>query len=528
MSNLPITYTVDETMNMLKTRADSEPGISNSFFLKVYRRPAVYGRASEHTATFGGASLIHFAQPESWVPTLFGGGDYEVYGYDPADPGKKIGGMMVHSYPGERRGKPDFNVMRDTSKWKGPGSLVFPSVEEAPRVVEAGPVIGAPPPPGANASDPAGAAWLREQTARDTLSREKQELQLLLERERAERKAAEQNAVLREERARDKAESERQLRDLEAKFAATAATQAAAAAMRPQPSTVETVVALAAALAPVAKMFFDANDATRKLESERHREAQMAQTTMLAKMAEPKGLSPEVTMLLEMMKSQSTASGEMMSRMVEVMSAINGMSVSMVETMAANLGGENGNPVLDGVKDLIKAVASVQKGAEGGARRQVQQMVQPPTLPVAAQAMGPQTPMPQTQVQVQQHIPVHQFSGPPAPVATTSAGAQFPYQVAPNSTTAAIEGMIRNHEEPARVIDFIIEKVDKKDAELMQAVAHHNGDIEALIAERLGAWALINENSHYLDALQDTWAEKTRGNESVVEDETEDEEVAVA
>lgn len=516
MSQLPITYTIDETLKLIKDRADTDADAANSFYLKVYRRPTQYGRTSEHQATFSGASVIHFAQPEAWVPSLFGGGDYELHAYDPTDPSKRVGGMLVHSFPGQRKDKPAYGAVMASSAWKGPKGLVFPNPDEpvvqAPRF--GGMTVVAPQSDGsvpAAPVDPNHAAW----QARDALSREKQALELQLAREQAERRAADEAAKLREERARDKAEADRQMQELKAQMAA-------AAAAKPGPTLIETLTAVAAVVAPIAKMFFDSSTESRRLEAERHKEASTAQQAILARLAEPKGMSPEMTMLIETMKSQSMAGGEMMSRMVDVMGAMNSMSTSMIETMAANLGGNEGNPIIDGVKDIIKAAASVQRGAETGARRQVQQMVQPPQLPqqmppvqsqtmppqhgAGATASGPQTPAAQ----------VTHFSGPPANGGT---GAAMPaYPVVPQGTTAAIEGMIRNHEPPGQVIDFLLGKIDTKDPDLLGSLDKHDGDVEALIADRLGAWAIVQENANYLDALAGSWQEKA-GARGLLEDE---------
>lgn len=495
MSSLPITYTVDETMNMLRARAESDPERAEMFFLKVYRRPSQYGRGSEHIATFSGAGLVHFAQPEAWLPGLFGGGDYEIHGYDPADPSKKIGGMFALAYPGAPK-KSEYVAMKNNG-WRGPRGLIFPEGADSPQV--SAPAVARPlmhvMPDGTQVAapvtpvDPAAAAW-RE---REQVARENQALQLKLATMEADQRADKEQAKLREERAHDRAEAARQMQELKAQIATASATKPAG------PSTIETIVAVATAMAPIAKMFFDNSEKNRELESARAREASAAQTSVLAKLAEPKGMSPEVTMLLEMMKSQSSASGEMMGRMVEVMSAINGMSVSMIETMAANLGGDQGNPILEGVKDIVKAVASANKGAETGVRRQVQQMVQPPALPQQAQYAPP--PASATATGPQSFAGMQDATQAPR-------GYNPTYPVVPNSTTAAIEGMIRNHEDPDKVITFLISKIDAKDADLLGALSKHGGDVEQLIADRLGAWAIVQENNHYLDGLAASWQRK--------------------
>lgn len=507
MSSLPITYTIDETLKLITDRADGAPDVAALFYLKVYRRPQQFGRASEHAATFGNASVIHFGQIEAWLPSIFGGGDYEVTAFDPADPGKRIGSMIVVSYPGERKAKPDFARLQGAD-WKGPRSLVYPNVEDlkptngvtqagATVVIGGGTSNGAPL-PGVPTAPSAIPDWvLRE---REEAARRLQTLELQVERERAERKAAEKTAELKQEMERVRAENDRRMHELEAKLS-----------QKPGPTTIETVVAVATALTPILTVFMSSQEKARQLEAESRREMQTVQQTMLAKLAEPKGMPPEMAMLLEVMKSNAGASGEMMSRMVEAMSAINGMSVSMIETMAANLGGQEGNPVIDGVKDIIKAVATVQRGAEGGARRSAQALIQPPQL------QQQQIPMPASVPQypgyppgVRPPQPVAAQPHPQAPVAAQATGPQgfagFP--VVPQSTTAAIEGMIRNHEPPDQVVDFLISKIETRDQELGEALTAVDGNVETLLASRLGAWAIVTENSNYLEKLADSWTAK--------------------
>lgn len=531
MSNLPQNFSIDETMKLLTDRAQ-DPAAADQFFLKVYRRAQSYGRASQHQATFGGASVLHFSQPEAWLPGLMGGGDYELYAYDPADASKKIGGLMTHSFPGEIKMRPDYRAVESAS-WKGPRINIFPGVETATPAP-----IGGMQTPAMSASQAAqtqaqgvsvGANtavvpdWVIRE--REERQREKQALEIQLERERTERKAAEEAAKLREERAKDKAEAEQKLRDLEARMAQQAS-------VKPGPNMIETVVAIATAFAPIAKMFMD-----RSAEEARAaREAATAQAAttqaMLAKLGEPRGMPPEVTMLFEVMKSQAGAGGEMMSRMVEATSAFNGMAVTMIQTMADNLGGEQGNPIIDGVKDVVKALSTMQRGTAVGGARQAQQMMQTPQVLPASQPNYPNNPMQQngqTPPAPQQPFnaaqPQHtaaRATGPQTPAAHVHQFNGIPNMpVTPQDTTVAIEAMIRNHEPAPAVVDFILKRIDSKDAELFAALDQHNGDVEELLANRLGAWAIIPENSAYLNGLADAWREKADA-AGIVEEAHED------
>jgi hypothetical protein len=68
--------------------------------------------------------------------------------------------------------------------------------------------------------------------------------------------------------------------------------------------------------------------------------------------------------------------------------------------------------------------------------------------------------------------------------------------------------MIRNHDAPAEVVDFIIGKVDAKDPVLFQALDQYDGSVEQMIGDRLGGWAILPTNTTYLNALGSVWQEK--------------------
>lgn len=519
MSALPITYNIDETMNQLAARATAEPAIADQFFLKVYRRRQQFQRASEHIATFNGASTVHFAQAEAWLPGLFGGGDYELYAFDPADPGKKIGGMITASYPQDgnpSKVKPDYKQLSSGS-WRGPRGLVFPSMEDAAAAAAAAgvsytPAVGASQVQG-QSGQPGAAQVVPDWVVRERQQAEERtrQLELQLERERAERRAAEEASKMRAEMDRMRADSEQRARELEARLVAAQSQKPAG------PDIATTAIGILGALGPIVMKMFESSADQRKMDAARADAALAAQQATLARLAEPRGMPPEVTMLFEVMKGQATASGEMMSRMVEATSAFNGMATSMIETMAQHLGGQEGNPILDGAKDIIKTLASMQKGTEMAGRRQAQQMVQAAhSLP----ASQPQFPTAQHMPQQIPHQPaanatatgpqVPVQSATPAPIVATASPSGFAGlpPVGPQDTVAAIEGMIRNHNEPGQVVDYIIQRIGAKDQALFGALDAHGGDVEALIGDRLGGWALIKENSIYLDQLGDAWSDK--------------------
>jgi hypothetical protein len=129
----------------------------------------------------------------------------------------------------------------------------------------------------------------------------------------------------------------------------------------------------------------------------------------------------------------------------------------------------------------------------------------------AATATGPQVP---------QQVPVQHFA-PPAPA--PGAGFSGLPPVGPADTVAAIEGMIRNHDEPGSVADFIIDRINKQDKELFAALDQHNGDVEQLLGDRLGGWAILPANMTYLDKLGDAWKSKATA-AGIVEPEGEEDE----
>lgn len=509
MTPLPITHTIDETHGLIATRA-TDPAAANDFFLKVYRRRASvqYGRSpSEHFATFNGASPAHFAQPEAWLPALFGGGDYELYAYDPVDASKKIGGLINASYPTDNnppKPKPDFRVMRSAA-WSGPRGLVFPPMDdETPKPVQPLHVPAVSQSQAAATQQQTGNAaavvpdWVIRE--REAASEQRRQLELQVERERAERKAEGEASKLRAEMDRAQAANDKQMAELRAQLGQQAAA-------KPATDIGQTVTALLAAAAPIIGIIMASMKDSREAEAKRA-DAQAAQNTLLlTKLSEPKGMPAEVTMLFEVMKSQSVGSGEMMSRMVEATQAFNGMAVTMIQTMAENLGGNEGNPILDGAKDIIKSVISMQKGTEQAGRRQAQAMVQTAQQLPASQPQPPLARPPQgngaTASGPQVAVPAQVVNFPQTP----QGFAGMP-PVGPNDTAAAIEGMIRNHDEPVTVVDYIIERINAQDEVLLTALNAHDGDVEALIGDRLGGWAILPANTAYLNKLGSTWQEK--------------------
>lgn len=472
----PITPTADETVAAIVEKAKVS---GDRFIIKVLRRKGFSGLL-EHIATLGDATVQHAAAPETWLPQLCGGGEYGLSAYHHEAPTQRVGNILHLSLRGQSLEVSGKAVRART--WEGPPTLIFPQVGEE-FVTPSSLLGGLPPPPtgGTPAATPGTQAnsdvlsyvrSLEERLRLDALSREKE----MAEREaRLRREIDAREEQLRREQleAKLRTEFDARQRDLETRLAAHGSKE-------------DGNVKLLAVLAPVIAEFLKQQHEMRVMSSRQSQEAAQQQLVMLKELtSKPQGMTPEMTILVETLRSQASGGGvggvyaDMMTRMVDAMGAVSKTSVSMIEAIAdLQLGSApQEHPVLAAVKEGIKAMSALSSGAEKGARSVVQQARHP-----------------------------HPTSLPPPPVPRAPQGqpqafaGYQPPAVQDIDSVTKLKMLIQDKHEPvAEVAVFFFDAIQTP--EMQQELKAVDQDIQKLVAKHLGAWVLVPENSEYLNRL---------------------------
>lgn len=521
--------TPEETLRLLSEKAKTS---SDRFVIKVNRRRGMAG-LPEHIATLSDATVNHIASPETWLPALCGGGDYGLLVSHMDEVSLRIGTMLAFKFTGAPRDTVNAAAV-SAQNWNGPSTLIFPSVTEASGLpsgftgsTASGPAVhaGYGLPPNMSAPGvPTPPVWFDERTERERerLARESRELveqkaktdKMLADRE-FEVRAQERESKLREELAAKQ-------RDIEAKMAAAASNTS---------GTKDLIVGLA----PLVMGFLESQsraraDAARASEESQRRfmemmQAQNAQTqALMMQMNQNKGIDPSMAAVLEMMRANANGSAEMMSRIVDAMGSVSKTSVGMIEAIAdIQLGGAPEHPMLIAVREGVKAMSALSQGAQSGARKVVQnsqkQLPGATVNPAPAPGKPPARSAPKSNGATARAQPaaqvVHEVPNAPAPnlppanegapqnVAFDGPPSEVPGVGAPIEGQAIeqLKALIEAHHEPVEeVARFFIEAL--KTEELKAAVNEREGDINRLISDELGLWAMsASENAEYLGKL---------------------------
>ena len=520
--NTPISS--EQTLAMIQQWSKENPG--SKFMVRVQRKkPGSYGIA-DWIATLADVELQHLLTPEAWLPQLLGGGDITMRVTPMDRPEAQIGGTIAVPLTGAPR-PVRIDALNDPD-WVGPPSMPYPKPGmEPPRVATAQQATiganGALVTPLAGVGVAPGLAPAAQAPAQPT------SYDLAREREMSSREA---DARLKEMQSQMRAEFDRAQREAETRAAARIADlerrESERIATAKQPSMMENVAALAAVLMPLVKEFAadgraaraEAASAPARAEEARAaamREQTAAQLKMMsdfqsvlaqqtrsaqeAAAARP-GIAPEFQMVMELMKSQATGSADMMSRMVDAMGTVSKTSVGMIEAIAdLRLGDEPENPILGAVREGVKALTSLSKGAETGARKIASaQQQQVATVASAAQLpAGPAQAQPANGA-TQRQAPAPNM--PPASDAKPAAPAPQPRGLGPDDDPVAIlVHLIQKHYEPVEeVARFFIAAL--KHPKMIAALNAVDNDPSQLIAEHLGAWILsAKENQDYIEKL---------------------------
>lgn len=497
---------------------------TNRFVVKVYRKLAS-DLVAQHVATFEDVTWAHLVTPENWLQQLWGGGEYRIrvmtpWNDDKTEGGDGIGGLLRHQVPGAPLSVPRYEVM-GLEGYTGPQLMTFPSREVnrpagataqaqafqgfASTPLNALGVSPASPPP----FDRGLETERRElEMQRRRFEQEQLETRLRLEREAAEQRAATQIAQM-------KAELQAPKTDLGATMAAV--TSAAAP-----------IVAL---LLESSKQRSEAERESRRLEAEARRQDTERLMVMMAKaMERPTGPDPMVQFALQSMESQTKNNAEMTSRMVEAMGGVSKMAVSMIETVAdLNLGGQpEGHPIVDAVKEGVKALIALNSSATTGAKKTARPALpqpgptQPgPTQPapaapapahVAARAV-PVTHFPKATPPQRQH---QQFNGAPeAEAPEAPEDDSVPQAFIPQGDETCVdvmERLIRAKYEPIEhLAAYMLGAQENPD--MVAALEEHEGDLSKLCGARLGSWMNEPANVSYLVRLGSELQAQSEGEE---------------
>lgn len=474
-------------------------------------------RALQSNAWNGPGTIIFPAATESGLPNGYAGATISGIGQ-----GAMSGGQPQNQFQAQNSG-PSFQS----------GYGLPPSSQPAPVI------------PGAYQMPETGRMSEWERLSRLEWERNQREMKDAAERERARleresKELAERQAKLDRALAEREFELREKEREAKLKEEVTARQRELEAKLVSQNANQSNTKELIAAIAPIVLTFIQQSqqqriEAMRMQEESQRRFAEMMQAqsqqmqVLMLKAAEPKGMDPSTQMMLEMMRANSTGSAEMMTRIVDAMGTVSQTSVGMIEAIAELQIGQQGpseHPLLAAVREGVRAMATLSQGAQSGARKVVQAQTQSPQLPARNPAPAPQAPqqarpqnMPPPPAPAPQAKPTNGATGPQvvhavpnapppnmAPVSETGQQAFAGYE--PGNMTpvegnvvARLKELIMAHHEPVEAVAQFFADSLKTD-EMKAALGKYEGDLNGLVMEELGAWAMSDEkNAAYLMKL---------------------------
>lgn len=495
------TFSPDETIGLIRAKA-ADVTHGDSFCVKIHRRKGVvggFGGHSELTAALGGGTVAQICSPETWLPKLVGGGNYIVRVYSDADPGKQLGGDLIHQFAGDSKNV-DPAILKSAG-WSGPSELRWP--ETAPQAPVPYVTLGAngvPIVPQAPVSPPAASNTilpLGPSSAELELKEQLRQVNEMLRQQAAalaqrDRDLAEEKANRREEQLRREHASA--MSALEAKI-----DRLASAA--PAKSPVDMIAALAPVVTPLIQSIIASNAETRQLMAKIQADSQTQFQTIMMKSMERPAVSPEVTALmdrfqvqLEKLRESDPSQHSMISQMADAFGGMTSMMVNVMGQVADSglLGGKQESMGMTIVKELAKAIEALGRTATvGGGRPRRPALPARAPAPVAATATGPQRPVVQ----------------PAAPQSSGLSGIVNPLD--------DIERRIRAEEDPAAIAELFVRAIADQSvqAELQAATDGLTG----VFRDRLGDWA--NDHMEYVQALLAAVEEKLRVAGIIVEDD---------
>lgn len=508
----------EETLALIAERAKVS---SDSFTVKVNRKQGM-GSLYQTVAVLGGAGIAHLGQPEAWLAPLCGGGDFQLAIFHVDEPATRVGGFLfcnIKAPPSEVRS--DVVAMPG---WHGPSEIIFPkggsqAAAPAQGQVQTSGVTLTPGnlPPGSGPTQghwpvqwgaPVGPAlpqnFFDEQRRLDEARREEErKREEAHQRRLAELRAQEDELKRKAEAQAIRAEAAEREVKLRAELAERDARsrEESLKASNSQGTMKELVLGLAPLLM---QMMQSSREQQARMMEEMRRSQEQAQArtdALLERLTSGNnGPRPEMTAMLEMMKASSSANAEMMGRMVEATGMVAQMSTGMIETIAElNLGSQpQGHPMLEAVKEGVRALSTLQSGANASARKMVQQAAKSPALP------APQPPSDTAATATHKPTNGQHPASVQAPASAPVPAPNMPQAfdgLPPKNSVDKLEEMIRAHHEPVEdVAKFFFASLETP--EMKQALNSVGGDPFALIGERLGAvWTMDDANVAYLRKL---------------------------
>jgi len=503
-----MTFTADETLSLLTEKAKTA---GDRFVVKVSRRGGINGLL-EHIATLGDATLEQVANPETWLPNLCGGGEFSLRVSHADSMSQAVGGFLTYKFPGDRVNTPRISQVGGPG-WVGPGIVMFPSKnggvpEPAPQPQ---PQVGVTMSQGYGAPPQPGYPGVPVYPAFDPALEAKREALMRQERELAEAKAkADRQLQDREFEVREKEREGKLKAEFTAQLASVKENNRGPEALIGAVAPIVATVMQSMQQSRIEMMKMQEEQSRRNEESARRQtemmmEMQKQTQTLMMKMMENKGPDPMVTAMLEIQKASSQGNAEMMTRMVDAMGTVSKTSIGMVEVLAdLQLGGAPEHPMLAAVKEGVKAMATLSKGAENGARKVAQQ--KQPSLP----QRGVQQPAPQQAAPPRKAEPVYEVPNAPPPNVPPATETQGFAGIEPSTRIALVEGQVvetlknliqSKHEPIEDVAQFFLDAAQGS-PEMRAALAKVDNNVEQLVAEHLGLWVMADDsNREYVGRL---------------------------
>lgn len=495
----------EETIRLLNERAKA---VSDNFYVKVSRR-AHLGSMPTMIATFSGAQVVHVANPETWLPRIAGGGPtYLLNVYHADEPTMLVGSPLVFSVATENCPPKEIDpLVVKAAGWNGPARLEWPD-ENAKKYATPQPSyqIASPSSPvrdSASGNVPGGGPGMQYQPdfrrEFEQLSSERARLERVREEFEERQRQMELDTIRRE--------SEARIREMETKVMHSLQT--------PKQDASQTIAAMLTAAAPILQQMLASQNETRLAVMKQQEAAAMQQQHMFQMMMQRPSVDPAVEKAfdrlqnaLEKKSNEAVPQTQMLHSMAEAMGTMTSMTMDLVQTAAElNLGGrqQDDHPALKAIKEGVKAMNSLFSGYQQAAnipRAQPQPQPQPQQLPAHAQQQAAFEQAARAQAPQPAQAPVPARAAPvPARAAPAPQGfAEFDFANAPGSVVDRLEAMIKAKADPSLVAKTFIDSLDDED--LQKALAEVDGQINELVARRLGAWAMNDAaNALYLRTL---------------------------
>lgn len=477
-------YSTEETITILQHKVKELP-LGDNFRLKISRRAgganAMFSSLLQHVVTLMDATVIHIANPETWLPKLLGGGNYSIAVFAAHEPANPIGSAIHFSYAGEQPHDVDYAAVKAVS-WDGPRTIVWPEEpvkkDQPQNLVSMAPSSSSQNVPAPLTQAQGGGVPGGQSVFGQTIGDRSQD-QFYAQRER---ELNEREARIREEAARRenelalqkiRNEHEIQLAKIQAQIHQMNQTTQ-------QPPAPNPLVSILPAIVPLIQTMIQSNNETRMLMIKQQDAAQLQSQQFMQLLLSRPAIDPVFEKLLSRDNGQD--SGQMVHSMVDAMSSMTQMSMEAIRTAAEAGGGKQENTGMMVVKEIAKAVEAFATASAGAIKQQqpIRHPLRPPR-PVPRQ-FSPMAPAPQMPVTPNGNSAVAQGLQQPFPQPGQPAAAE-PQQLRFDNPVDAIQYMLENRFDPAYVTQFVLEH--RNDPTLMIEI-QANGGIWGLLQARLG------------------------------------------